>query len=113
MPDQWKYWNTLGMVYYRLGQYAEAMEKLQHSLDLSKGERAAYNLFCLAMCHTRQGDAAQAKACYDSAQHWVQEQGSRLSKEEAAELSRFRAEAEQLCARQPRPPGSLSVDKPR
>jgi hypothetical protein len=97
MPDQWKYWNTLGMVYYRLGQYAEAMEKLQHSLDLSKGKRAAYNLFYIAMCHTRQGDAAQAKACYDRAKQWLQEhQDGRLSKEEGVELTRLRAEADEV-----------------
>jgi tetratricopeptide (TPR) repeat protein len=97
MPDQWRYWNTLGMVYYRLGQYAEAMEKLQHSLDLSKGKRAAYNLFYIAMCHTRQGDAAQAKACYDRAKQWLQEhQDGRLSKEEGVELTRLRAEADEV-----------------
>jgi uncharacterized protein HemY len=102
-PDQWHYWNTLGVVYYRLGQYPEAIEKLQHSLSAGKGEAAAYDLFFLAMCHARLGDAAQAKDCYDRAVHWVQEQQSRLRAEDKKELDAFRAEAEPVLQRAIKP----------
>jgi tetratricopeptide (TPR) repeat protein len=98
-PDQWQYWNTLGVVSYRLGRYPQAIEQLEHSLSASKGEAAAYDLFFLAMCHTRQGDAAKAKECYERAVHWVQEQQGKLPAEQKKELDAFRAEAEAVFQR--------------
>jgi WD40 repeat protein/tetratricopeptide (TPR) repeat protein len=88
--------NTLGVVYYRLGQYAQAIETLQHSLRATNGQTAAFDLFFLAMCHARQGDSAKAKDCYDRAVHWAQEQQGKLRAEEKAELNAFRAEADAL-----------------
>jgi WD40 repeat protein/tetratricopeptide (TPR) repeat protein len=93
-PGQWIYWNTLGVVYYRLGQYSQAMEKLEHSLRDSKGEAAAFDLFFLAMCHARCGDSAQAKECYDRAVSWVQEHHDKLQPGWKEELDAFRAEAQ-------------------
>ena len=54
--------NTLGLIYYRVGRYLEAMKILQRSLRTSKEETAAINLFLLAICHIRQGHAATTMA---------------------------------------------------
>jgi tetratricopeptide (TPR) repeat protein len=37
--------NTLGVVYYRLGHYGQAMEALQRSLQLTREESAAFGCF--------------------------------------------------------------------
>jgi tetratricopeptide (TPR) repeat protein len=96
VPEQWTYLNTLGVVYYRLGQYPQAIEQLEHSLRVSKGEAAAFDLFFLAMCHARQGDAARAKDCYDRAVHWAQGQQGKLQPGWQEELEAFRAEADAM-----------------
>jgi tetratricopeptide (TPR) repeat protein len=105
-PDQWVYWNTLGVVYYRLGQYPEAIDKLDHSLRDSQGQAAAYNLFFLAMCHARNGESAKAEACYKRAVQWVQEQERQhsLRADWKEELQAFRAEAEALLPAQAEKP---------
>jgi tetratricopeptide (TPR) repeat protein len=93
IPQDWIFWNTLGVVYYRLARYEEAIEALERSSRESKREDAAYNLFFLAMCHARRGDDAKAKDCYDRALHWVQEREYKLAAAEKQELDDFRAEA--------------------
>jgi tetratricopeptide (TPR) repeat protein len=88
--------NTLGVVLYRLGRYSQAMEKLERSLRDSKGETAAINLFCLVMCHVRQGDTAKAKGCYERAVYLLEEQQGKLHPNWQKELDAFRAEARDL-----------------
>jgi uncharacterized protein HemY len=97
-PNQWDLLNTLGVVYYRLGQYSEAVETLQSSLLHTGGRTDAFDLFFLAMCHARLDDAAKARDCYDRAVKWVQELQGGLSPEWAEELTKFRAEAEAVLA---------------
>jgi tetratricopeptide (TPR) repeat protein len=92
-PEQWLYRNTLGVVHYRLENYAEAAKHLECSLDGSKGDTAAFDLFFLAMCHQRRGDAARARECYDRAVRWVAEAQADLPPGWIAELKGFRAEA--------------------
>jgi tetratricopeptide (TPR) repeat protein len=93
LPDNCLCLNTLGVVLYRLGRCPQAMEKLERSLRDSKGETAAINLFFLAMCHVRQGDAAKAKGCYERAVYLLEEQQDKLHPSWQKEIDAIRAEA--------------------
>jgi serine/threonine protein kinase len=95
-PDYCIYLNTLGLAYYRLGEYSAAMEKLEHSLRDSKGEVAAINLFLLAMCQARRGLAAKAQDCYERAVQLLEEQRGKLHPSWKKELDAFRDEARAL-----------------
>ena len=77
-----------------MAQYGQAIEVLERSLEESRLDGAAHDLFLLAMCHACLGDAAKAKDSYGRAVHWVQEQQGKLSAQQVEELNRFRAEAE-------------------
>ncbi|TMQ34538.1 MAG: tetratricopeptide repeat protein [Planctomycetota bacterium] len=102
-PDQWMYWNTLGVVHYRLQEYPQAVEALERSLREGNGEAAGFDLFFLAMCHARRGDASKAKDYYNRAVKWLQEQQGKLSAEWRKELTEFHAEADAVLARQEKP----------
>jgi serine/threonine protein kinase/WD40 repeat protein len=104
MPHDGTLFNTQGVVYYRLGQYTQALESLEHSLRMSKGEAAAFDLFFLAMCHAKLGASEKARDCYDQAIRWVKEHPSLPQPHWAEELKRFQTEAEAvLAAKEPRP----------
>jgi tetratricopeptide (TPR) repeat protein len=93
-PENRNYRNTLGVVYYRLGQWDAAVETLQRSFQNSKSE--AHDLFFLAMCYQRLGEPAKARQCYDRALRWWQSQGALIPEDEVEELNAFRAEAAAL-----------------
>jgi serine/threonine protein kinase/WD40 repeat protein/Tfp pilus assembly protein PilF len=103
-PAEEAYFNTLGVVHYQLGQYPPAVVWLERSLRKSRhSPAAAYDLFFLAMCHARLGDADQARDCYHQALQCVQEKQGQLSPNEREELNAFRAEADAVLAKGPRP----------
>jgi serine/threonine protein kinase/WD40 repeat protein/Tfp pilus assembly protein PilF len=101
-PGDFMFVNTLGLALYRSGRFAEAVPVLAQSLRMGKGQADAFDLFFLAMCHHRLGDAAKAKECYDRAARWFQEDATRLSPTWVEELRAFQAEAGALL-RQPAP----------
>jgi serine/threonine protein kinase/WD40 repeat protein/Tfp pilus assembly protein PilF len=92
-PKQSLYHNTLGIALYRTGAFKEAIPVLGKSLEMGKGTADAFDLFFLAMCYQRLGDAAKAKDCYDRALKWFAAQRGKLSAAWAAELTEFQAEA--------------------
>jgi Flp pilus assembly protein TadD len=92
--ENWVYLNTLGVAYYRAGQYEQAIEKLERSLQEGGSEYAAYDLFFLTMSHARRGEAAEAKDCYERALRWMKEEQDSLPPNGKKELEDFRAEAE-------------------
>jgi Tfp pilus assembly protein PilF len=96
--DQFTYHNTLGVALYRTGQFAEAVPVLERSLRESKGQSDAYDLFFLAMCHHRLGDAAKVRDCRERAANWLQKHKGQLTASWIRELSEFQAEADVVLA---------------
>jgi tetratricopeptide (TPR) repeat protein len=87
-PDAGNYWNTLGVAYYRLGDYQAAVETLTRSMALRSGGDG-YDWFFLAMAHWRLGQKEQARDWYDKALN-----GMQTMRPEAFELPGFQAEAD-------------------
>jgi tetratricopeptide (TPR) repeat protein len=90
--------STLGVAYYRAGEYPAAVTELQKAIELrSKGggssSRNAIDAFFLAMAHVRLGNKEQAHLWYKQAMEWME--NNRLIPRED-ELRRFRGEAEAL-----------------
>jgi tetratricopeptide (TPR) repeat protein len=97
-PENQNYRNTLGVVYYRLGQWDAALETLQRSFQDSTSE--AHDLFFLAMCYQRLGEPTKARQYYERALGWWQSRGALLPDDQVEELNAFRAEAAQLLGRE-------------
>jgi hypothetical protein len=76
---------------YRAGKYADARATLEKGLRAGAGRSDAFDLYFLALCHHRLGDAVKAGECYDRAVKW--QHGAKLSPGQVKELNAFRAEA--------------------
>lgn len=94
-PQQATFHNTHGVVLYRLGRYAAAVEALNESLRLHKGEYLGFDLYFLAMCRAKLEQHQQARADYDRANDWLAKQKN-LSPAERQELIEFQAEAREV-----------------
>jgi serine/threonine protein kinase/Tfp pilus assembly protein PilF len=83
-------WNTLGVAYYRMGDWKGSVAALEKSMELRKGGDG-HDWFFLAMAQWQLGDKEQAIALYDRAVSW-------MTKANRAddELLRFREEAAEL-----------------
>jgi len=112
-PDFAGYINTLGVAYYRIGKYQEAIVALEKSLpgDAANGQDAR-DLYFLAMCHYRLGNTAQAREYFGRARDSHQRNAARTprpeAEPEAEQFKRFRTEAELLLAKP-----AASAERPR
>ncbi|MHC4487941.1 MAG: redoxin domain-containing protein [Planctomycetota bacterium] len=88
-PSRSAWRNTLGVAYYRLGQFDEAVETLQ------AGEDGAFDFFFLAMSYQQLGQPEKAKEAYEKAIQWWEERKP-LAPNHKKELTAFRAEADAL-----------------
>jgi serine/threonine protein kinase/WD40 repeat protein len=103
-PNKHEYLNTLGVAYYRLGQWEEAVAALQDAVKANGGKATAFDLFFLAMCHQDLGQRENARDCYGRANAWWQAQ-TNVSPQWEAELKAFHTEAAtRLGLRTPAPP---------
>jgi hypothetical protein len=66
---------------------------LTHSLEISRGRQAAFDLFFVAMAHHQLGATQKANDCYQRAVRWVADNPN-LALNNQDELHRFRAEAD-------------------
>ncbi len=92
-PQNWSSLNTLGVVYYRLDRFQNAIEALERAGAANKDGATAFEWFFLAMSHHQLGDPAKSEDCYKKALEWRKAQ-SKLSPGWAEELDAFQAEAE-------------------
>lgn len=87
--------NTLGVVYYRLGRFDEAVRTLHAAGEHNPDGPTAWDEFFLSMCYARQGDVHRAHASYVRAMRWWAAR-RQLTAEEIRELESARAEVEPL-----------------
>lgn len=99
-PNSATYLNTLGVAQYRTGAFADAVVTLNKSLTQGAGRADAHDLYFLAMCHAKLGQADHAKDCFDRAERWTQKNQSQTATV-AAEIRSFRAEAKTVLRAMP------------
>jgi serine/threonine protein kinase/Flp pilus assembly protein TadD len=90
-PKEGNHWNTLGVAYYRAGDWKAAVEALRKSDELLKSNELSFNAFFLAMAHWQLGEKDEARKWYDRAVVWMAK-----NQPKNEELIRFRVEAEAL-----------------
>jgi tetratricopeptide (TPR) repeat protein len=97
-PECSTYWNTLGAVQYRAGDFKAAVTALDRSTVLSQGG-SAFDHFFLAMAHTRLENQEQAQHSFARAMLWMEQHDAGH-----VELLRLRDEARSiLFSQSPRP----------
>jgi tetratricopeptide (TPR) repeat protein len=90
-PRSSSYQNTLGVAYYRSGDWNAAIAALEKAETLVPDKNLALSGFFLAMAHWQLGDKQKARIGYGQAVQWMDK-----NQPENAELRRFRAEAAEL-----------------
>jgi tetratricopeptide (TPR) repeat protein len=88
-PNDGNAWNTLGVAYFRLGDWDDALNAFYRSMEL-RDEGDSADWFFLAMIHSRLGHKERAREWYDKAVQW-----SHRMRPGDDELYRFEVEAAQ------------------
>ena len=96
-PDKSLYLNTLGAALYGAGRYSEAIDVLERSLAVGRGETDAFELLFLAMAHRSLEHRAQARHHFNQAMRWLDGRRNLLP-QHAQELAAIRAEANAVLA---------------
>jgi tetratricopeptide (TPR) repeat protein len=86
-PEQGNYWNSLGVAYFRNGQWEEAAQTLNHAMQL-RDNGDSFDWFFLAMIEMKIGKRDRAQDWYQKAVSWYQ-----LARPNDHELRRFHLEA--------------------
>ena len=86
-PECSTYWNTLGAIHYRAGDFPAAVTALDRSTVLGQGG-TAFDHFLLTMVHMRLGNQEQAQHWFAQAMLWMEQHHPGH-----AELLRLRDEA--------------------
>jgi tetratricopeptide (TPR) repeat protein len=68
-PDDGNTWNTLGVAYYRTGDWEESQSALKRSMEL-RNEGDSFDWFFFAMIHAKLGHLDRAREWYDKATRW-------------------------------------------
>ena len=89
-PNDWMYWNTLGVAQYRAGDWTAAIAGLTKSMELRNGGDS-FDWFVLAMAHWQLKKKDEAHKWHNQAVEWMEK-----NEPEDEELKRFRAEATEL-----------------
>ncbi len=90
-----EYRNTLGLAYYRVERYREAVEIIRPDLETQEDLGLAFDLYVLAMSHAKLGETARARDYFDWAVRWTRAQQG-LSAAHLDELRMFRAETSEM-----------------
>jgi serine/threonine-protein kinase len=86
-------WQILGMALYRAGDWPGAIQALEKSEEIGSATELGLNGFFLAMSHWQLGQPVKARAWFDRASVWMEQQAPQHE-----ELRRTRAEAGALLA---------------
>jgi tetratricopeptide (TPR) repeat protein len=89
-PNEYAYWNTLGVACYRLGNLDDALSAIYRSMELHE-EGDSSDWFFLAMIHQRLGHKERAREWHDMAVQYAH-----IYKPGDDELYRFEVEAAQM-----------------
>jgi WD40 repeat protein/serine/threonine protein kinase len=92
VPDHGGYLNTLGVAYYRVGRYEEAVATLERASQARPKGGTAVDWFALAMSHHRLGHTERVREYYDRAITWWRH-AEGLSNDKNRQLESFRSEA--------------------
>ncbi len=94
-PGNPTYRNTLGLAYYRVGQYREAAKTLQADLESQEDRYIAWDFCFLSMTYHQLGDSDRAHEFRNLARRWSHDQKG-LPVDLVHELSNFHQEMEAL-----------------
>ena len=89
-PKQGGYFNTLGVAQYRAGNYADAIEACEKSIELAS-TGTSHDFLFIAMGHSQLRQQDEARKWMEKATAWMDDNAP-----DDEELIRFRAEAEEL-----------------
>lgn len=97
-PNDASIQNTLGVAYYRAGRFRDAVDCLAANLSRQEDIALAYDLYFLAMCHHKLGQADRARDYFTWANRWIESRTSddSLSYNERQEIANLRDEAGEL-----------------